>query len=251
MKVIPVLDILGDKVVRGVAGRRDEYRPIVTRLTTQAAPLLLAQAFREHFSLNMLYVADLDAILYGRAHHDLYAQLAADGFELLVDAGVSDADRAAQLLEGGVAAVVIGLETCPDPEQLRRCCRELGPDRLIFSLDMKEGRPLGDVTLWDTSDPGQIAIAALEAGVRRLIVLDLAQVGVGGGVGTTDLCRRLFDRYPESRLITGGGVRDRADLESLSRIGIEGVLVASALHDGKLTRADVESVAGDGEMGRS
>ena len=37
MEVIPVIDLLGGQVVRGVAGRRDEYRPIVSQIAEAVA----------------------------------------------------------------------------------------------------------------------------------------------------------------------------------------------------------------------
>jgi phosphoribosylformimino-5-aminoimidazole carboxamide ribotide isomerase len=90
----------------------------------------------------------------------------------------------------------------------------------------------------------EIANEAVKAGVRRLIVLDLAQVGVGEGVGTESLCRRLHERHPQLEIVAGGGVRDMADLRSLAAAGCSGALVASALHDGRLARSDVLEAAG-------
>ncbi|MFO0865589.1 MAG: HisA/HisF-related TIM barrel protein [Gemmataceae bacterium] len=63
MRIIPVLDLLHGQVVRGIAGQRDHYRPIVSRWTTSADPLTVAQSLRDAFGLTHFYVADLDAIL--------------------------------------------------------------------------------------------------------------------------------------------------------------------------------------------
>ena len=63
MPILPVLDLKQGQVVRGIAGRREEYRPIVSKLTTSSRPLDVARAFREHFRFDELYVADLDAIV--------------------------------------------------------------------------------------------------------------------------------------------------------------------------------------------
>ncbi len=80
----------------------------------------------------------------------------------------------------------------------------------------------------------QIALTAFRGGVRRMIVLDLARVGMGEGVGTEQLCRSLACRLPELEIIAGGGVRGPGDLDSLARAGCDAALVASALHDGRL-----------------
>jgi phosphoribosylformimino-5-aminoimidazole carboxamide ribotide isomerase len=72
-----------------------------------------------------------------------------------------------------------------------------------------------------------------------MIVLDLAGVGVGRGVPTHTLCRQLLEDFPRLELMTGGGVRNADDLARLQTLGVGGVLIASALHDGSLTPEDV------------
>jgi phosphoribosylformimino-5-aminoimidazole carboxamide ribotide isomerase len=65
------------------------------------------------------------------------------------------------------------------------------------------------------------------------------------GVTTTELCRKLLAEFPGLTLITGGGVRDVEDLVVLAGAGIDAVLLASALHDGRISRTDIERVGGD------
>src|SRR5262245_8374983 len=61
-RIIPVLDVMKGQVVRAVGGRRDEYRPIVSKLTASTEPLEVAKALLDATGANELYVADLDAI---------------------------------------------------------------------------------------------------------------------------------------------------------------------------------------------
>lgn len=234
MTIIPVLDVLRGQVVRGVGGRRDEYRPVVSCLTTSAAPLDVARAFRDCFGYTLLYVADLDAILGAAPSLTLYRLLRDDGFQLWVDAGVRHADDADPLADSAVAGIVAGLETLAGPDALCELIRRHGAERLIFSLDLNGGRPLGNTSAWGAEEACEIAAAAVAAGVRRIIVLDLACVGMRRGTGTEELCRWIAARYPDVALIAGGGVRGRSDVERLHNCGVQGVLVASALHDGSL-----------------
>jgi phosphoribosylformimino-5-aminoimidazole carboxamide ribotide isomerase len=67
-----------------------------------------------------------------------------------------------------------------------------------------------------------------------MIVLDVAAVGTGRGVPTLPLCRELAARFPQLRLITGGGLRTTQDLLALNGEPLDAVLVATALHNGAI-----------------
>jgi len=236
MRILPVLDLQNGLVVRGVGGRRQEYRPVVSRLTSSSRPLDVALAFRAHFGFDELYLADLDAIAGHPPAWDTYASLREAGFRLNVDAGVRTTADAKPLAGAGVEGIVAGLETLTGPEVVRDLCRELGSKRILFSLDLKEGRPLGNLATWYTTEAWPIVERAVHLGVRRVIVLDLARVGGHGGTGTEEFCARLVGEFPGVEMLAGGGVRDEDDLVRLRQAGVKVVLVASALHDGRLRR---------------
>ncbi len=229
---------MGGRVVRGVAGRRSEYRPVVSLLTASCQPLAVARAFRRSLDLTTLYVADLDAIGGAGPALGMFAGLTRHGFRLWIDAGVRGMDRVHQLADAGAEGVVVGLETA-GPDVLAGACAAFGP-RVLFSLDLKDGKPLGDAAAWGGTDARGVAERAVALGARRLIVLDLAHVGVGGGTGTEKLCAALAAAHPGVEVIAGGGVRGPDDLRRLAACGVRAALVASALHDGRLTWADLE-----------
>jgi phosphoribosylformimino-5-aminoimidazole carboxamide ribotide isomerase len=236
MRVIPVLDLKNGVVVRGIGGRRAEYQPVVSRLTASCLPPDVALAFRDVFGANQLYLADLDAIAGAEPAWSVFAILHDLGFTLWIDSGVRELATARRLAAARVEGIVVGLETVASPEELEHICSELG-ERIIFSLDMKANVPLGDSSRWE-GDSLHCAERAVAAGVRRMIVLDLARVGEGGGPGTEDLCRAISANHPTVELIAGGGVRGIEDLRRLEACGVRAALVASALHDGRLRRED-------------
>ena len=239
MTVIPVLDVMAGEVVRGVGGRRSEYRPIVSNLCRSAKPLELAAAIRDQLGLSRFYLADLDAIAGTAPALGLYGRLRRLGLELMVDAGVRRLADVDPLLTVGVETVVIGLETLAGPLELSRLVDRVPADRLLFSLDMKDGALLGRPTDWPEWTPTGVLEAALEMGLSRFLLLDLARVGVNQGVAAEPLARWLLDRPEKPAVLLGGGVRGPADLDRLRELGLAGVLVASALHDGRLSRADL------------
>jgi phosphoribosylformimino-5-aminoimidazole carboxamide ribotide isomerase len=245
MQILPVLDILNGVVVRGVAGRRSEYRPIVSRLTSASDALSVARAFRDRLGLFRFYLADLDAILHQRPNFGIYRDLAAQGFELLIDAGLKDIASARRILDVGAAKVIAGLETWHGPDELAELCQCFGAHRVIFSLDLLRGAPVGNLDRWRTADPFEIGCRAAASGVGELIVLDMAQVGVGEGITTAELCQRLQQELSGLSIITGGGVRNVDDLWTLARLGVNAVLVASALHDGRIDRDAIASLSAE------
>jgi phosphoribosylformimino-5-aminoimidazole carboxamide ribotide isomerase len=241
MRIVPVIDLKDGVVVRGIAGRRSEYRPIVSQLTDSTDPADVARAFRDRLGLTDLYLADLDAIAGAAPALSVYASIRALGCRLCVDAGVRESSHA-QRLADAVDRIVVGLETVTGPAELGRIVSALGSERVVFSLDLRDGRPLGDTSAWESADAETIAHRVIASGVRALIVLDLARVGVGAGIGTEELCARLRQAYPELELIAGGGVRNVGDLQRLAECGVQAALVASALHDGRIGKADIESL---------
>jgi phosphoribosylformimino-5-aminoimidazole carboxamide ribotide isomerase len=251
VRVIPVIDVMGGAVVRGVAGRRAEYRPIESRLVSSCEPVRVAQAFVA-LELDRIYLADLDAI-GGAADRTepgwaCYRTLLDAGVKLWVDAGIADeqaAEALARFAHRGrtIDGVIVALETLRDPGMLSRCVEAVGEERLVFSLDLREGRLVSQRDAWRGYSPLNCAETALAAGVARIIVLDIAAVGVGDGVPTVELCRELRRRSATLEIVSGGGIRGIDDLLSLADAGCDGALVASALHDGRLTAADLESVA--------
>jgi phosphoribosylformimino-5-aminoimidazole carboxamide ribotide isomerase len=240
MQIVPVLDILSGEVVRGVAGRRSEYRPITSIHCPDASPLSVAKGLRSVFGFSRFYLADLDAILGGAPSVDLYRRLMGEGVELLVDAGLRTAEEADLLADAGVQTVIAGLETLCSPVELGRLVDRLGPRRVLFSLDLKEGRPLVGGDGWGGDDPGRILAQAVEKGVERALFLDLSRVGVGSGLGTEAWIADARRTYPAIELYAGGGVRGREDLERIRETGVAGVLAASALHDGRLVPRDLK-----------
>ena len=237
MDLIPVMDLLGSAVVRGVAGRRREYRPIESRLSRSSQPADVASALFD-LGLPTIYVADLDAIERGQPNWGAYREMLAarPTMNWLLDAGLTSVETAQRLLDSDIATAidgfVAGLESLPGPEILAKLLKTVGPERLVFSLDLKGGEPLlPREHSWPTRSPLEIALAARKLGAQRMIVLDLAAVGCGQGVPTLSLVAQLRRRCVDSQIVAGGGVRSIDDLSALEVAGCSAALVASALHD--------------------
>jgi phosphoribosylformimino-5-aminoimidazole carboxamide ribotide isomerase len=241
MQLIPVIDLARGRAVQARGGDRAGYRPVSSILIPgrDGDALALVQAYRELPGVRECYVADLDAIQGGGVQAVLLRGLtaAAAPATLMVDAGTRDAASAREVLTLGAGGVVIGLETLQRFDDLAAIVEAEGPERVIFSLDLRHGRPIGS---GESLEPEALAARAVDAGVRSVLVLDLARVGTGAGLDL-ELLGRLRRRLPTLRLLTGGGVSGPDDVARLEAAGCDGVLVATALHTGRLGQSSASA----------
>ena len=240
MRVLGVLDLLDGRAVHARAGAREHYEPVRAIAGDSIEPgdaRALARAYLDRFDLTELYVADLDAVMGGAAQDRLVTALAGLG-ALWLDAGISSADRARRALTLGAARVIVGLETLRSWEALREICDAVGGARVAFSLDLCDGEPLarGGIPLGDS--PHVMAKRAADAGVQSIIVIDVKKVGTSGGLDL-EVIARVREVAPRVTLLAGGGVRSIDDIRCLADVGCDGVLVATALQNGRLSAEDV------------
>jgi phosphoribosylformimino-5-aminoimidazole carboxamide ribotide isomerase len=244
VRVIPVLDLQAGRAVMARGGVRRAYAPGPSVLLPghdAGDAAALVRAFRLQLGCDECYVADLDGISGAPPQRALIQSLAGTGVGLLLDDGTSEPARARAALSDGVARVVVGLETLPALDGLSAIAAAVGSGRIVFSLDLRDGRPIVHVAAAHHGTARELAHAVVAAGVRTLLVLDLARVGTGTGLDFA-LISQLRRAHPGVELLAGGGVGSRADLERLADTGCDGVLVATALHDGRVRRQDLEAV---------
>ncbi len=152
--------------------------------------------------------------------------------EIWLDAGTGSRGAARAVLAAPVATLIVGTESIETARVWHDIAAE-APARTVLSLDFKHGEFMGpesiltDSSLWPS----------------RVIVMTLDRVGANAGPDIERL-KDIVSRAQGRRVYAAGGVRDRADLDAIRRIGVAGVLVSSALHAGKISADDIKEVAG-------
>jgi phosphoribosylformimino-5-aminoimidazole carboxamide ribotide isomerase len=233
LKVIPVIDILNGVVVHAVRGKRREYKPLQSNLVDSVDPVKVAGAFKK-LGFHELYVADLDAIIDCTTDFQVLKRIVDEtGLELLVDAGVTSIERAKALLASGVSKLIVGTETLQSKKFVKDAVELFGSERVLVSLDLRGEKVLVKLGFDGCVSPMCLLRDFKAMGVSQVIVLDLTRVGSGEGVNTAFLQKVIktvgIDVY------VGGGVRNIHDLVELKELNVSGVLVASALHSGKIS----------------
>lgn len=234
MRIIPVIDLKGGHVVRAFRGERASYAPIVTPLAASSAPEAVVAGFLRLHDFDTIYVADLDAIERRGDHAEAICALAQSfpQVSFWVDDGAASAPESARSdVASGPRAFrlanlfpVIGSESLVQ-DAVPDLSHEAGA---ILSLDFRGDAFLGPRALLD--EP--------QLWPPRIIAMTLARVGAFAGPDLA-LLSSLARRAQGRDVYAAGGLRDMRDLEALARIGVAGVLVASALHDGRFSAEDL------------
>jgi HisA/HisF family protein len=225
--IIPVLDLKHGAVVRARAGDRANYQPIISPLAADSTPESVLRGLLGLAPFPIVYIADLDAIGGAGDHRAVLWSLAAAMPQVAfwLDGGFTTLESARPILRPGIVPV-FGSETLTDADALASVLAALGPDGFVLSLDYRGGALLGKAEIERRT----------ELWPNRLILMTLDRVGTGGGPDIEGL-RRLRERAQPRAVFAAGGVRSETDIVALEEAGIAGALVATALHDGRLSPA--------------
>jgi phosphoribosylformimino-5-aminoimidazole carboxamide ribotide isomerase len=241
--VIPVIDFRHGTTVHAVGGHREAYRPLETDMSADADPIEVAVGFRDRFGFDELYVADLDGIIDGSQNIPLLSGLCGvGGMSVMVDSGVANAPNAKKLLEVGAAKVIVGSETLDRLDVAEEIVDSVGGSRSVGSIDVVNGSVLSRCDEISGVKPDEAARLFESSGVGELILLDLSRVGLSEGIDV-----RPIEETAEAvniPILVGGGVNSIEDIVALKKAGAAGVLMSTALHDGRVSRGALDVTLG-------
>ncbi len=223
MQIIPVIDLMGGNVVHAKKGQRDHYKPIQTPLCKGSMPHAVIDGLKGIHDFKTLYVADLDA-LTGIGNHDallLSLQENYTDLQFWIDRGMP---HNGQPYPTSKSVSVIGSESLTS-EHLG-ILPQIGK-QFILSLDFMGETLLGDQNL----------LRNPSIWPDTIIIMSLAHVGSTEG---PDFKRLSWFRaqWPGKQIFAAGGVRHADDLSRLAKLGIDGALIASAIHSGVIGHSD-------------
>jgi phosphoribosylformimino-5-aminoimidazole carboxamide ribotide isomerase len=230
MQVIPVIDLKGGTVVHARLGQREHYRPIETPLARSSDPVDVVAGLMSLHPFATLYIADLDAIGGSRDNRAALQRVkqAFPQVTLWLDNGIADIKAATEWLRLDLGHLVLGSETQADTAVVEHFATD---GRVVLSLDFRGGEFQG---------PPPLLTDALHW-PQRVIAMTLHRVGSDAG---PDLARlKAIKAAAATRdVYAAGGVRDIEDLRALAQARIAGALIASSLHAGRITAADLQTL---------
>jgi cyclase len=232
MEVIPSIDLLGGEVVRLVQGD-------FARVTAYGDPQSVLDSLKVPRG-SRLHVVDLEASRSGRpVETAIVRRLATRGLRIQAGGGIRSVEDARAWIEAGAEKVVIGTVAADAPEVLQAIVDDLGPDRVIAAIDVRDG--VVRVAGWERDSSASLAevLARVEKlGIGEALITDISKDGAMRGPSFA-LYRSLRTNI---RIIASGGVSSAADVVSLARIrGVGACVIGRALLDGRIDLAEVRA----------
>lgn len=226
MLIIPVIDLSCGLVVHAKQGQRESYQPIVSLISESPEPEIVLSSFLELYPFKIIYIADLDAIQNNGNNFHLIENLAKNNpcCEFWVDAGVTLINS--NPLQTNIK-LIFGSENKLSEQDLSNLITN-NPD-IILSLDFSKTGLLENTYL----------LTQPSLWPKKVIVMMLHKVGSNTGVDT-ELLDSIQTMSIHSDIYSAGGVKDKQDLFTLNEKGVKGVLLASALHNGSITKENLE-----------
>lgn len=231
MIIIPVIDLMNGQVVHAKQGQRNQYQSIQSKLSNSAKPETVLSCFLELYPFKIIYIADLDAILKKGTNWQIILDLAFQykQCEFWVDSGIDPIIEKNSDSRPGNIKYILGSENKMTKSDFNTLL--IDKPELILSLDFDDNKLkennhlLNNTRLWP----------------EKIITMMLSRVGANKGIDMQCL-DTVLNLAGSKKVYAAGGVRNKDDLIELKSIGVNGVLLATALHNGTITKEDIQEV---------
>lgn len=228
MLIIPAIDLRAGKCVRLVQGQLDHMT------VYSDDPVSVAHMWEES-GARYLHVVDLDGAFAGAlSNQDIIgAIIRAVRIPVQVGGGIRDLETVEQLLQMGVARVILGTVCINNPELVAKASALYG-QRIVVGIDARDGKvAIEGWGLTAEKDALEMAREMSEIGVQRVVFTDVSRDGTLKGPNLE--ATQKLAQATNLKVIASGGVSTVDDIVAISKLesmGVEGVIVGKALYAG-------------------
>ncbi len=227
MLIMPAVDIKDGKCVQLVQG--DPGTEIVNIENPEKVALKW-----EEMGAEALHLIDLDGTLNWNVSLDTLKKVVDNvSIPVQIGGGIRKVDYAKKLLDMDVERVIIGTMGIMHPDSLTILSDEYGSDRIMVSLDSKNDKIV--VKGWKQSidsSPQELSQSMKKYGAGSILFTNVDVEGLMGGFNLDPLIK-LKDSI-DLPIVYSGGISTIADVKKLNKIGVEGIVIGSALYKNKI-----------------
>jgi imidazole glycerol-phosphate synthase subunit HisF len=239
-RVIPCLDVVGGRVVKGVRFRD---------LADQGDPAVAAETYAAQGADEIVFL-DIGAAPEGRDTDLGWVRRTAERvfIPLTVGGGVRSPADAGRLLRAGADKVAVNTAAVRRPELIAELARLYGSQCVVLSADARRATAAPDAPRWEIvveggrTATGRDALewiaAAVEAGAGEILLTSIDQDGTRGGYDLALIAAAAASVAVP--LIASGGAGEPAHLAAALAAGAAAVLAASIFHQGSHSVGDVK-----------
>jgi phosphoribosylformimino-5-aminoimidazole carboxamide ribotide isomerase len=229
MHLIPAIDLRDGHCVRLLQGDFEAE----TRYPTDPETLLIKY---RNLGAAWLHIVDLDGARGGTLdNRAIILRLAAQkGLKLQVGGGLRNTAALVQVLDAGVARVVVGSAALTQAEQVQAWLKHFGPDRLTLAFDVRideHGVPRVMTHGWQRQSEHSLWHAVesyIACELKHVLCTDVSRDGALTGPNI-DLYAEAVRRYPQVEWQASGGIRNAHDLHALAKVGASAAISGKAL----------------------
>lgn len=229
MQIIPSFDLLDGKLVRlrqGDFNQKIEY---------PEHPFELAQLL-ESAGIQRLHLVDLDGARTGVPANLHILEKIAARTRLKIDygGGLRSIPSLKQVWDAGASLFSVGSVAVVAQDEFSAWVDKFGADKFLISADVRKQKLAihGWKQNTDTDLMDFIRKMGL-LGINHISVTDIERDGELSGPATA-LYQSVLANFPSLELVASGGIRDVADLESLTALGCRGTIVGKAFFEGQI-----------------
>ena len=235
MKIIPAIDLMDGKVVRLYKGDPDQ------KTVYSDNPIEIAKKW-ESAGADILHLVDLDATLGIGSNLDMIKKiLESVSIPVEVAGGLRDKSlvlEVAKLSE----RIVLGTLAFKDKSLLKSLLSELGAERIVISVDHKDGKIV--INGWQ-KDTGIKLIPAinefLEMGFTEFLLTNVGRDGTMEGPDLEFLEQAC--NLPKTNIIASGGISNLDDVKDVKEKNAFGVILGKALYEKKISIEEAKKLS--------
>jgi phosphoribosylformimino-5-aminoimidazole carboxamide ribotide isomerase len=232
------VDVLDGKVVRLHQGRYDEVTVYADDPAAQVTSWVEQGA-------RIVHVVDLAGARDGVGDRRLWDRLGQTGVPFQIGGGIRTVADAAGAITAGASRVVLGTAAVWEPDVVGGIVEQVGTDRVVAAIDVRDGKATGAGWLDDGQDVAGVLVRLVDSGVTRVLATGIATDGTMAGPDT-GLLADVARVAPGLALIASGGVGSLDDVRGLAVLDVEAAIVGKALYDDRFSFAEAALAAGGG-----
>ena len=235
MKVIPSIDLMNGQVVRLYKGN-PEHKTVYSN-----DPISIAKKW-ENTGADMIHLVDLDATLGLGSNFELIKKIVSCvSIPVEIGGGLRSESLILDALDI-VNRVVIGTFAFKEPELLQKLLTKLGPEKIVISVDHKDGlivthgwQTTTDISLIDSMNE------FLHVGFTEFLLTNVNRDGTLEGPDL-EFLKQACD-LEKANVIASGGISNINDISKVKENNAWGVILGKALYENKITIEDAKKLS--------